>query len=482
MRTFPHRRRLSGALLVVAAAVLASLPGSAGSAAPARPQPFPQAQTDGCQRSVGGLVTADSPAWVYVNKDRTPKVVTGKAFNSHVYSDDLSVNHQGYDWQIDIEPDAPYVNYVGGDPEKETGNFAGGEAGSSQEKFGSLHTEWENEAIPTFVWPSEADRVKAWGGWVWDCAHWNSDFSDNGAADPGEKTEFHSLRGLVTFRKNLFGGPHGETRADAFISSEGTRAHASAECALKHHPVDGDKYDPGYKTCMQDPKNARQPVNDMDYKFFVPAPPKPSSSAKLVYRLATRVKGSPPQVVKQKSNGIQVTVKFKGFGGKKGKLRYGRSFFVGWKDAHTKGKHFQVQLGTLTVKHSLDPNPDAANSQQSKPPGEYVMFLEVNGNWFRLNQLFPSLTSVSDGQTFKLKKTVNVFLPSKQKLRIYGQGWECDVAGELFPCPAGRKEKALFNDPIGDKIDSLKASKAPGKHTLKSPSGDWQLTYKIIKK
>jgi hypothetical protein len=474
--------RFSLLVIALVAAALVAVVASSGAAAPKRPQPFPQAQTDGCQRSPVGLVTANSPAWVYVYKDRTPKVVTGEDVNSHVYSDDLSVNHQGYDWQIDILPDAPYVNYVGGNAEKHTGNFAGGEEGSSQEKNGSLHTEWENEAIPTFVWPSENDRVKAWGAWIWDCAHWNSDFSDNGADDPGEKTEFHSLRGLVTIRKNLFGGPHGETRADAFISSDGTRAHASAECALKHHPINGDNYDAGYKTCMQNAKNARQPVNDMDYKFFVPAPPKPSGNAQLVYRLATRIKGGPPQVVKRKANGIQVTVKFKGFGNSTSRLRYGRSFIVGWRDAKPKGKHFQVQLGTLTVKHSLDPNPDAANNQTSTPPGEYVMFLEVNGNWLRLNKLFPSLTSVSDGQSFKLKKTVNVFLPAKHKLRVYGQGWECDVAAELFPCPTGRTEKALFNDPIGDKIDTLGAKSAPGKHTLSSPSGDWKLTYKVVKK
>ncbi|MEA2388638.1 MAG: hypothetical protein QOG41_1411 [Thermoleophilaceae bacterium] len=480
MRVYPSLRWPLGALLVTLAAIAVSA-GPAGSAAPARPQPFPQAQDDGCQRSPVGLVTGESPAWVYVNKDSTPKVVTGRAVNSHVYSNDLSINHQGYDWQIDILPDARYANYVGGDPEKKTGNFAG-EAGSSQEKVGSLHTEWENEAIPPFVWPSENDRVKAWGGWVWDCAHWNSDFSDNGAADPGEKTEFHALRGLVTIRKNLFGGRQGQTRADAFISSDGTRAHATAECALSHHPKDGSSYDAGFKKCMQKSKNKHQPVNDMDYKFFVPAPPKPSGNATLVYRLATRVHGSPPQVIKRKSNGIQVTVKFKGFGGPNDALRYGRSFFVGWKDAKPRGKHFRVELGTLTVKHSLDPNPDAANSQQSTPPGEYVMFLEVNGNWFRLNKLLPSLTSVSDGQTFKLKRAANVYLPPKHRLRLYAQGWECDVAGELFPCPTGRAEKALFNDPIGDTVALLKPSKAPGKHTLKSPSGDWKLTYKVVRK
>ena len=96
-------------------------------------------------------------------------------------------------------------------------------------------------------------------------------------------------------------------------------------------------------------------------------------------------------------------------------------------------------------------------------------------------RLFPSLSSVSDGQTFKLAKTIKLFVPAKAKLRVYGQGWECDVAGEPFPCPTGRNEVALFNDPIGDKIAELSLSKAPGKHTLMSTSGDWKLTYEVSK-
>ena len=478
MRAYPVRRIATLGLVAALLVVLSAVSGSAQPPGPKkRPQPYPQAQTDGCQRSAGGLVTGDSPAWVYVNRDRTPKYAKGTAFNSHVYGNDLSTNHKGYDWQIDIRPDAPYVNYVGGNPAKHTGNFAP----SSGEKVGFLHTEWENEVVPTFVWPSERDRVQVWGAWIWDCAHWAKDFTDHGAADPGEKTEFHSLRGIVVQRKNRSGGSHGQTEADAFISSDGTRAHASAECALKHHPINGDKYDAGFKTCMDNPANAWQPVNDRNYTFFVPAPPKPSTSSQLTFSAVSRVSGGPPETVQKTAHGIRVTVKFKGFGASHARLRYGKTFLVGWNDAPPAGEHLKVKLGTLTIIHSLDPNPDATNFQQSTPPGEYVMFLEVNGGWLRLNQLFPSLSSVSDGQTFKLGKTLKLFVPGKAKLRVYGQGWECDVAGELFPCPTGRNEIALFNDPIGDKIDQLALSKAPGKHTLMSTSGDWKLTYEVSK-
>jgi hypothetical protein len=481
MRAYPIPRRVvTLGLLAALIASLALVSGSAESAGPKkRPQPFPQAGTDGCQRSPGGLITGDSPAWVYVNKDRRPKFVKGTAFTSHIFGNDLSTNHLGYDWNVNIKPDKPYVNFVGGDPMKGKGNFA--PTDDPGERVGALHTEWEHQVFQSFAWPSERDRVQAWGGWIWDCAHWNANFSDNGAADPGEKTEFHSLRGIVVQRKNRYGGKHGETQADAFISSDGTRAHASAECALSHHPINGDKYDAGFKTCMQSPANAWQPVNDMDYKFFVPAPKKPSSNAQLTFTVLTRLAGGPPETIQKTSNGINVTVKFKGFGASHARLRYGKTFLVGWRNAKPKGRHLRVKLGTLTVMHSLDPNPTAPNHQTSTAPGEYVMFLEINGGWLRLNQLLPNLSSVSDGQTFTLGKTVTFYIPGNAKLRVYGEGWECDVGGELIPCPKGRHEVALFNDPIGDKIDQLSASSAPGSHTLMSPSGDWKLTYEVTK-
>jgi hypothetical protein len=483
MLAYPILRR---ALAAAAAAAVAGALASSASAALApppskRPQPFPTAQNDGCQRSVGGLVTGNSPAWVYVHKDRRPRFVKGTSYISHFYGNDLSTNHLGYDYNVNIKTDAPYANLVGGDPAAGTGNFTPTQ--DPGERVGTLHSEWENEVMPMFFVPSERDRVQAWGAWIWDCAHWAEDFNDNGAADPGEKTEFHSFRGLVVERRNRYGGKHGETQADAFISSQGTRAHASAECALKHHPINGDQYDPGYSTCLQNPANARQPVNDMNYSFDVKAPKKPFEDAQLTYSVISKIPGGPPETITKTPTGIHVTVLFKGFGGSTGVLRYGKRFIVGWKDAEPKGTHLQVRLGTLQIIHSLDPGPpNSANHQTSTAPGEYVMFLEVNGTWFALNRFIPGLTSVDNGETFNVGRTVDLYLPPHKNLRVYGQGWECDVGGELFPCPKGRHEGALFNDPIGDKIDRFTRKQAPGSHVLRSTTGDWTLSYDVVEK
>jgi hypothetical protein len=54
------------------------------------------------------------------------------------------------------------------------------------------------------------------------------------------------------------------------------------------------------------------------------------------------------------------------------------------------------------------------------------------------------------------------------------------VDSGLIPCPGGRGERALANDPIGDKIDEYTtAGAAIGSHTLTSPLGDWTLTYTV---
>jgi hypothetical protein len=227
MLAYPILRR---ALAAAAAAAVAGALASSASAALApppskRPQPFPTAQNDGCQRSVGGLVTGNSPAWVYVHKDRRPRFVKGTSYISHFYGNDLSTNHLGYDYNVNIKTDAPYANLVGGDPAAGTGNFTPTQ--DPGERVGTLHSEWENEVMPMFFVPSERDRVQAWGAWIWDCAHWAEDFNDNGAADPGEKTEFHSFRGLVVERRNRYGGKHGETTRATAPACRTRRTRAS---------------------------------------------------------------------------------------------------------------------------------------------------------------------------------------------------------------------------------------------------------------
>ena len=40
-------------------------------------------------------------------------------------------------------------------------------------------------------------------------------------------------------------------------------------------------------------------------------------------------------------------------------------------------------------------------------------------------------------------------------------------------------ETDISNDPLGERTQRLSLRRAPGRHTLKSPKGIWQLTYSV---
>src|SRR5207302_181630 len=72
--------------------------------------------------------------------------------------------------------------------------------------------------------------------------------------------------------------------------------------------------------------NRRQPLNG-SYGFFVPAPPRPSGTARLTYRTTRMVSGSAARErIRVLRSGLAVTVSLRGGVTR----RYGKSFFVGW--------------------------------------------------------------------------------------------------------------------------------------------------------
>ena len=84
-------------------------------------------------------------------------------------------------------------------------------------------------------------------------------------------------------------------------------------CAHDHPAPSSSGYGPDYTACVQDPAMQKQTVNDRDYSFFVPAPPKPTASAVLTYRVVDMLCGSePPETITPQANGINVTLKFAG--------------------------------------------------------------------------------------------------------------------------------------------------------------------------
>ncbi|HVS29526.1 MAG TPA: hypothetical protein VHE14_08230 [Solirubrobacteraceae bacterium] len=461
--------------------------------APPRPDATVQPLHDGCQRNPVGLLTFTSPEWVFVNRDPSPKLAEGIVHTTNPATGDLPETHRSYDfnWNLDVDPQYQYLN--GGDPQKKTGNFQ-----YSPPDYGRLHGEWEEGTLAPFARPTEGDRMKVWGSWVWDCGHWGqksfrdptyflpgsgeTPFTDN---VPGEGTEFHPPRAVVVTRANSYRARTTETQADAFVSSDGTGAYADETCALANPAPTVIAYPPTYTACDQMASSLHQPVNDSDYSFFVPAPPKPSPSATLRYHVVNMIDGKgPEEIVKPRADGIDVTIPFKGFGGADEALAYGKSFFVGWSEPDPQPPaHLRVVFESFTVHHSLDPSVDAPAPSSptgaiDDPGGEWNVYADLNGSWQYLNAWEPRLISVNDGDNFKLDHPVDIYVARGQGVRLFMAGRECDLL-RIAPC-SDSHEQADDNDGIGEATATFASpSAAVGEHTLAPKDGNYTLSYRV---
>jgi hypothetical protein len=226
-------------------------------------------------------------------------------------------------------------------------------------------------------------------------------------------------------------------------------------------------------------------VNDRNYSFFVPAPPKPSAGAKLTYRIVDRQGGlEPPETVTPTTNGINVTINYQGSPAP----AYGKTFYVGWSKKTTNPDHLQVTVNSIKVNRSLDPNP-ARLTQSGTPPGEYNLYLDANGDWKYINDWTPGLLTVTDGQTFPVNRGIDFYVQAGKAVRVFFTGRECDFVG-VNPCPQ-TPELSDQNDRPGDILQTFSsASAALGQHTAQSnmstPSvldptvlPNYQLTYTV---
>jgi hypothetical protein len=477
---------LAAAAAAVMGAPSSSALGNPSLATPPQPNSQTQPLLDGCQRNATGLLTFTSPEWVYVYRDPTTRFVQGTVTHTHTAGGDLPEGHDSYDLNSNVNVDSAYSYLVS------TANFTGD---PTAEDYGRLHVEWETGSVPTYVWPTEGDAVSFWGSWIWDCGHWgvttslsNPDVFLPGQGEaqcaatdcPGERTEFHPMLAMVVTRANPSASKSTTTETDVFISTDGTIAHAEAQCALKYPAPNPDSYGPDYTACVQDPAQRYQQVNNRNYTFFIPAPPKPSPLAVLRYSVKDQgvSVNAPRERVQVKSNGIQVTIPFKGFGVAGERQVYGKSFFVGWSVDPTPPTHLQVHFSSLSVAHSLDPPGDTSLGIDD-PGGEWNLYVDVNGFWSLMNPWASGLGFLLDGTTLSLDKTIDIYVPAGHGVRLFVHGRECDLP-KIAPCPANPGEVSSDNDVPGEILDQFtSATAAIGTHTSTADSGDYQLTYSV---
>jgi hypothetical protein len=98
-------------------------------------------------------------------------------------------------------------------------------------------------------------------------------------------------------------------------------------------------------------------------------------------------------------------------------------------------------------------NPESRRDQQiSRPPGEWLLFVDVDGIWRQWPHVIPG----RDGRSFPLGLTQDVFLPAGRPFRIIVAPHECDFgtltwtrpAAPMAPCP----KTGEFGDARGDDV------------------------------
>ena len=494
---------------LTATALLLGLVLTATSAAhPPKPTSPNAALRDGCQRSDFGIGFATTPEWVYVYRNPAIRMASGIVRVSHPSNDDSILEHRSYDYNGNLVPDARYRYLIAGNPSSGTNNYAAEEG----EARGRLHFEWESATLPFFAWPTDGDRATLWGSWIWDCGHWESTPNNTGGVTTGEHSELHPLSAIVVNRRASYLSATGETETDAFISNQGDNSHAVERCALTHHPVSGTsypQYDSGFEPCATDVAHRIQPLA-RSYTFFVPAPPRPSPTARLRYRILTRIRGgSGSQHIRVLAKGLEVTVVLHN---SRHVVRYGKSFFVSWSGMARPVTTLRVTFKAIRVVHAdpmpSDPDPSGAH---------WVLYLNLNGYWRLLNTWAPGLTThVFDGKHITLNRTVTIHVPRGARVWLQVQGGECDApagkkvlgiyAHRLYPCPNNTDEQnpnifdVFNNDDPGTILDIYRSAIAAiGTHVSKSASsvnfpgtgptsfgtfpgegqGDYRLTYTV---
>jgi len=459
------RKVLAGACALAAVALgltVAAPPGSG-------PDPAADALADGCERNPTGLYTSESPNWAYVGDRHAAasgppppaRWLRGLAHSqyrpwlaTHPTEVDNPLTHRSYDFVLNVRPDPGYRLLLGGDSPGKTGNFQG-----RSETTGRMHIEREAGAYPMWAWPEPGDRIELRGSWVWDCDHFQGG---------GERTELHPFRAIFVHRGARPGAPSprsplGESEGDLFISTEKTPAGTQADCA---HRTKGDRA--AFRACVSSDDDW-QDVSGR-YRFFLRAPPKPAPRARLTVRVVDRgsTRGAPLLRVQKTERGVRIALDLAVPRGRR--VVIGKQFYVGWTPmpAGRLPVHLRLAFRTLRVRRAMDPScalsqprcPARHQStrlgQISRPPGEWTVYWDVAGIWGLWR---PTILRARDGQVFRSKQTVDVYVARRSSWRLFLLARECDF-GALGS--AGRPRLPVAPCPRSSELGGSVGDDAPG--------------------
>ncbi len=428
--------------LVVASLVLAAAVGGAVAYGHPGPDSATQAQLDGCRRDKSAEFTRTAPEWVDVGDHAYPasgpappgRWVSGvaEAYGNgpdafHPSPADDPVAHDSFDSNLNVRVDPQDTGLLG------SANFEG-----ADEESGRIHAERELAGFPSWAWPEIGDRVQLYGSWVWDCGHWQPG---------GERTEIHPFRVIWTERTPSPRSPTGDAEGDLFVSSDATPAGKIAECA---HATKGDAA--AFKACLSTQPNWLDVVGD--YVLTLAAPPRPPGATHLAVRVVDRGSTVDPHWTTT-LRGETLTLRFHLDATPGVRLLLERQVFLGWRPLRPSAlpEHLRVTFTKLLTRRSMD-GPSALEStlagQISKPPGEWLLFTDVAGLW----ALWPRVLAATDGRTFALRWTTDLYVRPGAPWRLLVYPHECDFGTASFddpstpmaPCP----RTAEFGSLVGD--------------------------------
>jgi hypothetical protein len=490
------------AVLLVAAAAILAVAAVAHGASTVDPS---LGEIDGC-RGQGAIIRREAPNWAYVGEAGTraeapppaPQWAKGVARSQyepwmavHPTGVDNPVTHTAYDLILNVDLDPEYRFLLSGDPSARTGSFR-----SNDEKYGRLHSEWQEDAFPLWAWPDRGDRVELKGSWVWDCDH----------IEGGPHTEFHPFRAIWAIRN---GGapsprsPRGETEATLFVSTLKTPAGTEADC---NHRAKGDAA--AFRACVRtDPD--WQDVNG-EYRFFLPAPPRPTTRARLQVRAVDR--GSTRNVdvaVRPRGRGAEVAFTIDRPAGER--VVVAKQVFAGWGPMPERAlpQHVRVTFRELLTRRAMDPGcigtgcttPETEQGNQlTRAPGEWVLYWNVAGVWGRWS---PVVVPARSGARFRTNRRVDVYLPARRAWRVFVYGRECDhtafnARGDraMSPCPSITEAGHPVGDDVPGALEARFASvrRALGRHRRNAmtlddstcpraanPRGCYQVTFDVAR-
>ena len=349
----------------------------------------------------GGFGVANLvPAWVPVDlRDHRgrPRTLEGVLVRSKMTDEDFPLQpwHTFYDWNFFVHVD-PQYKYLVSEIAAEH---------NTKKVFGSdqardiIECEWDSAFVPLEALPQENSRVWMMGRWIYDCGH----------AEKGRhRTELHPLLAIASFRSEgiLFPGNRGPTQANnavLYISPRG-----------------------GY---------IQQAVNDQDFVFELPLPPRPSASAAPLSKVVPTKGVLPVEPIftpfpESAPRSFLVTIPLKNLS--PAPVEYGAVVSAGWSDPEgtetTRTKRFRITIEKI-VARSIPP---------LNPAPRWLFLICVNGRWHKRELSHPeTLLNEPVELTLHDDDEIRITACGFQRRGISGfMGQESGVANELVGKPS----------------------------------------------